>query len=60
MRKCFWGKVLLICLALGLCSVQNPAEAAQEAGFSQAQLERMSTFLSNFTELGFMNFDLEV
>ena len=59
MRKCFWGKVLLICLALGLCSVQNPAEAAQEAGFSQAQLERMSTFLSNFTELGFMNFDLE-
>ncbi|MBR3664310.1 MAG: hypothetical protein IKN64_06610 [Desulfovibrio sp.] len=30
---------------------------AQAAGFSQAQLKLMSTFVSNFTELGFMNFD---
>ena len=59
MRQRIWGKVLLICLALGICSVQNPAEAAQEAGFSQPQLKLMSTFLSNFTELGFMNFDVQ-
>ena len=29
-------------------------------GFSAAELKRMSTFLSNFTELGFMDFDAEV
>ncbi|HPR90668.1 MAG TPA: hypothetical protein PLD93_04475, partial [Synergistaceae bacterium] len=29
-------------------------------GFSAAELKKMSTFLSNFTELGFMDFDAEV
>ncbi len=29
-------------------------------GFSGAELKKMSTFLSNFTELGFMDFDAEV
>lgn len=29
-------------------------------GFSGAELKKMSTFLSNFTELGFMDFDAEI
>ncbi|MBE6440817.1 MAG: hypothetical protein E7022_00575 [Desulfovibrio desulfuricans] len=51
-------KVLLFCLALGLCSALYAA-SAQAAGFSPAQLKQMSTFLSNFTELGFRDFDVK-
>ncbi|MBO4312834.1 MAG: hypothetical protein J5838_00925 [Desulfovibrio sp.] len=51
-------KVLLFCLAMGLCSALYAA-GAQAADFSQAQLKQMSTFLSNFTELGFRDFDVK-
>jgi hypothetical protein len=33
------------------------AESCSAAGFSKDDLKKMSTFLSNFTELGFMDFD---
>ncbi|MBO4334403.1 MAG: hypothetical protein J5846_01020 [Desulfovibrio sp.] len=49
---------ILLCLVLGLCSALFAAPA-HAADFSQAQLKLMSTFLSNFTELGFMDFDVK-
>ena len=53
----FVRKVWLFCLTLLLCSTLHMPNGAQAASFSQAQLKLMSTFVSNFTELGFMNFD---
>ena len=51
-------KVCVLCLALGLCFALRATDS-QAADFTPAQLKKMSTFVSNFTELGFMNFDLK-
>ncbi len=49
--------ILLVCaLLLWVCSVAF-AGADAKKGYSSADLKKMSTFLSNFTELGYMNFD---
>lgn len=56
--RCILRKLLLLCLALCLCSELNTT-IAQAADFSKAKLKLMSTFLSNFTELGFMDFDVK-
>lgn len=50
--------VLLFCLALGLCTALH-TKTTQAADFSKAQLKQMSIFLSNFTELGFRDFDVK-
>jgi len=47
--------ILLVCSILVFTC--GAAFAAADKGFSSADLKKMSTFLSNFTELGFMNFD---
>ncbi len=49
-------KILLSCLLLGLCCALQAVNV--QAATSQAQLKKMSIFLSNFTELGFLNFDV--
>ena len=68
MKKRVFGKASLglaalsLCLAAGLWAVPNPAEAAaaKAAKAPTAQeLKLMSTFLSNFTELGFYDFDVK-
>ncbi len=56
--KCIIRKVFVLCLALGLCFALRATDS-QAADFTPAQLKKMSTFVSNFTELGFMNFDLK-
>ncbi len=55
----FVQKVWLFCLTLLLCSAWYLPKGADAADFSQAQLKLMSTFVSNFTELGLMNFDIK-
>ena len=57
MKKVF-GKVLLACLMIGLLCVTANA-AAPSKGFTAQQLKLMSTFLSNFTEQGFYDFDVK-
>ena len=64
MRKFVFGKalsVLAVCLAAGLWAGQDAAEAAAKAAKapSAQELKLMSTFLSNFTELGFFDFDVK-
>ena len=54
MRK--FGKVLSVCLMAGLLAA--PALAAAK-GFTAQQLKLMSTFISNFTEQGFYDFDVK-
>lgn len=46
--------VLLLCTLLVFTCA---AFAAKDEGYSSADLKKMSAFLSNFTELGFMSFD---
>ena len=61
MKRMKWkaSLVLLACLTAGQWTVAG-ADAAQPTKAPTAQeLERMSTFLSNFTELGSFNFDVE-
>ena len=60
MRKFVFGKALLV-LAAGLWAGQDAAEAAAKAAKapSAQELKLMSTFLSNFTELGFYDFDVK-
>jgi hypothetical protein len=48
---------LLVCLIFALLFVSPAFAAGSGKNFSAAELKLMSTFLSNFTELGFMNFD---
>ena len=50
--------VLMLALAAVLCPGPRPARA-DAGGFGTAELKRMGTFLSNFTELGFLDFDVE-
>ena len=47
------GRILAFCLSLGIALAPGTGSAA---GFDAKTMERMSTFLSNFTELGMMNF----
>jgi hypothetical protein len=55
MRKFVYGVVILAIMAL-----VTPVFAAEtKMKPSAAELKKMSTFLSNFTEQGFMNFDIE-
>ncbi|MCR5347233.1 MAG: hypothetical protein K6E38_05590 [Fretibacterium sp.] len=63
MKKFFFVKVLLACLMVGLliaaASAAQPAKGSKASKPSQAQqLRQMSTFLSNFTEVGLFDFDL--
>ncbi|MCR4665757.1 MAG: hypothetical protein K5657_00485 [Desulfovibrio sp.] len=51
-------KTLLFLLTLGFVTSEGLTEA-RAADVSQPEMKRMSTFLSNFTELGFMNFDVQ-
>jgi hypothetical protein len=51
MKRIFW------CLIFVLLFVSPTFAAGGEKNFSATELKLMSTFLSNFTELGFMNFD---
>jgi len=56
-------KMTVLCLVLSLfvfSCTETFAASGSKKGFSAAELKRMSTFLSNFTELGFMDFDAEV
>ena len=48
---------LLLVLSLLVCACGIASAAGAQKGFSSTDLKKMSTFLSNFTELGFMNFD---
>ncbi len=51
-----FSAILLVCLLLAcICGVASAGGAKK--GYSGTDLKKMSTFLSNFTELGFMNFD---
>ena len=66
MKKRVFGKaslslsVLVVCLTVGLWAGQGAAEAAPAAKAPSAQeLKLMSTFLSNFTEVGLCDFDLK-
>ncbi|MCR5815181.1 MAG: hypothetical protein K6G15_11930 [Desulfovibrio sp.] len=54
MKKALFWKTLLLCLALFIYPLPTQAETALAK-----QMKLMSTFLSNFTELGFMNFDVQ-
>ena len=47
------GRILAFCLSLGIALAPGTGSAA---GFDAKTMERMSTFLSNFTELGMVNF----
>ena len=47
---------ILIMAPYAYCKDAEEPEAAQKE-FSSAELKKMSTFLSNFTELGFMDFE---
>ncbi|NLB83846.1 MAG: hypothetical protein GX791_06335 [Synergistaceae bacterium] len=53
--KKFFAMLLVLSLIICACGIASAAGA--QMGFSSANLKKMSTFLSNFTELGFMNFD---
>ncbi|MCR5346753.1 MAG: hypothetical protein K6E38_03170 [Fretibacterium sp.] len=70
MRKKFVVKALLSCLIVGLLAISalanaevdssKPAKKSNPAKVSQAQqLKLMSTFLSNFTEVGLFDFDIK-
>ena len=48
---------MLLALSLLLCACGIASAAGAQKGYSSADLKKMSTFLSNFTELGFMNFN---
>jgi hypothetical protein len=50
------AKILFLTTALIMAVFLAPGVEAQNKGFSKDDLKKMSTFLSNFTELGFMNF----
>ncbi len=53
-------KMTVLCLVLSLfvfSCTETFAASGSKKGFSAAELKRMSTFLSNFTELGFMDFE---
>lgn len=50
---------LLLVLSLLVCACGIVSAAGAQKGYSAADLKRMSVFLSNFTELGYMNFDAE-
>jgi hypothetical protein len=54
-------KKKFLALAAALLLMSSPAFAAQETAYtpSAQELKKMSVFLSNFTELGFMNFDVQ-
>lgn len=52
-------KLVLFCLTFVICTSANLSNAVQAADFSPTQLKKMSTFLSNFTELGFRDFDIK-
>ncbi len=58
MRKSQFCKALFACLFAVLLAAAAPA-APKTTVFTPQQMKRMSTFLSNFTELGFFNFDTE-
>lgn len=47
------GRILAFCLSLGIALAPGTGSAA---GFDAKTMERMSTFLSNFTEPGMVNF----
>lgn len=47
------GRILAFCLSLGIALAPGTGSAA---GFDAKTMERMSTFLSNFTEIGMVNF----
>ena len=47
------GRILAFCLSLGIALAPGTGSAAD---FDAKNMERMSTFLSNFTELGMVNF----
>ena len=51
--------LLLVLLLLAAASTFAPAAWGTAKGFSAAELKKMSTFLSNFTEIGYMNFSAE-
>jgi hypothetical protein len=51
-------KITMFLTVLSLFAFSCAAFGAAK-GFSAAELKKMSTFLSNFTELGFMDFDAE-
>ena len=53
--KKFFAIFLVLSLLVCACGIASAAGA--QKGYSSADLKKMSTFLSNFTELGFMNFD---
>ena len=67
MKKRIFGKaslslsVLAVSLTVGLWAGQDAAEAAAKAAKAPTaqELKLMSTFLSNFTELGFCDFDVK-
>ena len=58
MRKVF-VKVLLLGLVVGLMAASAAGAAAPAKGVTAQQLKLMSTFLSNFTEQGFYDFDVK-
>lgn len=53
--KKFFAMLLVLTLLVCACGIASAAGA--QKGYSSADLKKMSTFLSNFTELGFMNFN---
>ncbi|MCR5347236.1 MAG: hypothetical protein K6E38_05605 [Fretibacterium sp.] len=57
MKRNFFAVLLVGAMTLLLCAVA--ANAASAKGFTVQQLKSMSTFLSNFTEIGLFNFDIE-
>ena len=66
MRATVWGggpevELSGVCLAAGLWGAQGAAEAVAKPAKapSTQELKLMSTFLSNFTELGFYDFDVK-
>jgi hypothetical protein len=56
MRKFVYG-ILILAIVLTSATLASAAETKMKP--SAAELKKMSTFLSNFTELGFTNFDVE-
>ena len=67
MLKRILGKTLLVCVMVGLLAAPvlananaSPEKKAKPAkGFTAQQLKLMSTFLSNFTEIGLYDFDVK-
>lgn len=51
--------LLLILLVLAAAGILTSAPRGEAKGFSAAELKRMGIFLSNFTEIGYMNFSAE-